>query len=175
MIETPYWKQKTNYTCGPTALEIVLAFYGDKLTQNELAKLAETNKDTGTDHKPLINAARKRGFYCYVHRNATIHLVRDFIHRGIPVLVNYVEPATNEGHYSVVVGFTHKNIIMNDPYFKKGFRMKIKKFEERWYDCPETHKYKRWILVLSPKKFDLGRQYEPTRAPSSKARSSSRR
>lgn len=160
VIKFPYVKQRKLNTCGPAVTEMMLKFFGVKLTQEKLEKLERTTKD-GTGHKGLIRVARKHGLYCFVQENSNLYLLKHFISLGLPVVVNYIEPSSNDGHYSVVVGFDAKNLIMNDPWNGKNFRIKYSDFQERWFDIHKGNKYKNWLLVLSKRKFSIGRQYSP--------------
>lgn len=87
--------------------------------------------------------------------NLLFHVVE-----GIPVIVDYTEPTSNEGHYAVVIGFNKKRIILNDPWNGKDFSLPYKEFERRWIDHNGRWS-NRWYLVLSKKEFSTGRQYFP--------------
>jgi len=157
MIKLPYFHQKKDYTCGPASLRMVFNFFGLKTNEEELKKSLRPNKRIGTKHGALIKVARKKGFYCYIHKKANLHQLRNFIDQGFPVIVNYIEPESNEKHYSVVIGYNKKKIIMNDPWIGKNFKIKDKEFEKRWHG---EHN-KKWIMIISRKKFDTGKQYYP--------------
>jgi uncharacterized protein YvpB len=163
IISVPYVRQTNGYFCGPAVIEMLLGFSGVKATQKELAKTGKTKsyraKVPGTMHNGLIKIARKYGFYCYVHESSSLHLLKHFIIDGYPVVVNYTNPSNNEGHYSVVTGFDEKDIIMNDPWEGENFKIKKEEFLKRWLD--KELNTKRWMLVLSKKKFEIGKQYFP--------------
>ncbi len=159
-IRVPYFSQKKGYTCGPASLEMVLKFFGVSVVQDRLEKVEKTKKD-GTSHGGLIDAARKYGFYCFVDKNSSISMIKHFVGVGLPVIVNYIEPSDDEGHYSVVVGYNEKKVIMNDPWNGKNFEMSWSDFESRWHG--QKPKSPKWLMVLSKKEFDLGRQYSPTK------------
>lgn len=160
MLRVPFFGQQKEYTCGPASLGMVFGFFGLRTSETSLARLAKTTRE-GTSHLHLIDAARKKGFYCFVHEAATVNQIKHFVDIGEPVIVNYVEPSTEEGHYAVIVGYTKHSLIFNDPWNGKRFKMSVKEFIRRWHDCHEGHKYRRWILVLSKNKFELGKQYYP--------------
>jgi len=157
MIKIPYFHQKSDYTCGPASLRMIFGFFGLKTNEEELKKSLRPNKKIGTKHGALIKVARKKGFYCYIHKKANLHQLRNFIDQRFPVIVNYIEPKTNEKHYSVIIGYNKKKIIMNDPWIGKNFKIKNKEFEKRWHG---EHN-KKWIMIISRKKFDTGKQYYP--------------
>jgi ABC-type bacteriocin/lantibiotic exporter with double-glycine peptidase domain len=154
-IEVPYFKQKKNHTCGPASIKMVFRFFGLHAREAELARVMKTKKE-GTEHSGLIMIARKNGFYCYVHENASLNQVKHFIDLGLPVIVNYLEPDSEEGHYAVVVGYGLRRIVLNDPWNGKEFKIFLKDFEIRW------NERKRWMFVLSKKEFNVGKQYKPS-------------
>jgi len=160
MINLKFFKQKEEYTCGPAALRMVFDFFDKKFSEERLKKDLKPNKKIGTKHQALIKEARKKGFYCFVHDNSSMSNLKYFIEKGFPVIVHYIEPSDNLGHYAVVVGFNKKKIILNDPYNGKNFKIKIKEFEKRWRP-EEKISQKRWMMIISKNRFNLGRQYAP--------------
>ena len=107
---------------------MVFDFFDVHLKEKELKKELKTNKKRGTNHEHLIKKALKEGFYCYVHDNSSISQIKHFIEIGLPVIVHYIEPSSNDGHYSVVVGCKRNKLIMNDPWNGKNYKIKLKTF-----------------------------------------------
>lgn len=161
LLKFPFFYQHSESTCGPASLKMVFDFFGLKFREKELARKAQTLK-SGTKHASLIETARKNGFYCYIHDKSSINHIKHFIDVGLPVIVNYIEPSGNEGHYAVVIGYGRNKIILNDPWNGKKFKMSYKDFKERWHDSHKNHSYYGWLMVLSNEKFDIGRQYAPS-------------
>lgn len=157
MIKIPFFHQETGYTCGPASMKMVFDFFGLKISEKELKKKLKSNKEVGTNHEYLIKTAVKNGFYCYVHKNATINQIKDFLDEGLPVIVHYMEPSSDEEHYSVIVEIKGRKIIMNDPWNGKRFKLSEKDFTGRWHGKSRRG----WLMVLSKKNFDLGKQYNP--------------
>ena len=162
-MRVPYHHQHTDYTCGPTALEMVFDHFKKHVKERTIARIARTTKKYGTFHKGMIDAARKEGFYCYVHENASISQVRHFLDEGLPVIVHYKEPVDNDGHYAVAVGYGKNALVLNDPWNGRNFRVSFKEFEKRWHDEIKGNQYTKWVMVVSPEKFELGKEYAPTK------------
>jgi len=158
-LDVPFHRQKTDYTCGPAALQMVFGYFKDFISQEELAQKAKTDKENGTTNQHMIETVRKNGFFCYVNDNSTLNEIKHFIELGLPVIVNYIEPSDNEGHFAVVSGCTRRNLILNDPWNGKGFVLKQSDFMERWRNQSGTHP--QWIMVVSGEDFHLGKQYGP--------------
>ncbi len=159
-MKVRFFHQKRGYTCGPASLKMVFDFFGLKMTEEKIAKIAKTHK-SGTSHLHIINTARKEGFYCYVHGGATISQIKHFIDFDLPVIVNYIEQKTKEGHYAVVIGYDRHGLILNDPWDGGHYKIKYKEFYKNWYDYHGRDKYSRWFIVLSREKFNVGKQYGP--------------
>src|SRR3989344_7241504 len=103
-MKVPFHHQHTNHTCGPAALEMVFNYFRKRVAEKKIASEAKT-KEYGTLHSGMINAARREGFYCYVHENASIKQVLGFVDQEFPVIVHYIEPSGNDGHYSVITSY----------------------------------------------------------------------
>ena len=140
---------------------MILKFFGIRKSEKSLAKEAKTNNDIGTSLHELINLARKDGFYCYIQEMSSIHILRHFISQGLPVIINYVEPSTNDGHYAVVIGYKKGEIIMNDPTNGKNFHISNKELYRRWNGRPYNNS-KKWIMITSKTKvFERAQKKRP--------------
>jgi hypothetical protein len=87
------------------------------------------------------------------HENASISEVKGYLKKCTPIIVNFIEPDNNEGHYAVVTGHAKGRLIMHDPWNGPNFTMTEKDFVKRWYAGFEKKKH--WILVIeraAPKK-----------------------
>ena len=163
-MRVPYHEQLNSYTCGPATLQMVMGYFGVHKNQRELAKKMKTKPWKGTDNKDLIRRATHEGFYCYVNNESTIFEIKHFLAMGLPVIVNYIEPSEDEGHYAVIVGYFFRWLILNDPWNGERFKISEKKFLARWYDSRK--RYPRWIMVLSKKDMHFGKQYRPRKGKS---------
>lgn len=157
----PYFKQRASYTCGPASIKMVFRFFGLKLNDEELVRSLKATKSNGTRHMALINLARKKGFYCFVHENSSLNTIKHFVDIDLPVIINYIEPSEDEGHYAVVTGYKKGRLIIHDPWNGKHFSLSYGDFQKRWKSKYESGS-KRWILVLSKKPFNIGKQYFPS-------------
>jgi ABC-type bacteriocin/lantibiotic exporter with double-glycine peptidase domain len=159
-LAVPFYKQDKHYTCGPASLQMTLQFFGLRISEEELARLAKTSH-AGTAHADLVCAARELGFHCYVNADAQLEEIKYFLNLGLPVVVNYVEPTDEDGHYAVAIGYTKNKIVLHDPWNGPNFTLSQEEFLRRWHDSTgSTH---RWLLVLSNQGFNLGRHYAPAK------------
>jgi len=147
ILKVPYFKQDTDYTCGPTSLQMVLDFFGKFKSEAKLAKEVHCRKETGSSHIHIIEAVRREGFRCREKHEASIEDLKESLKEHLPAIVNYTEPVDNADHYAVVIGFSHSNIILNDPADGQNFRISEKEFFERWHSAH----CRRWMLVVYPR------------------------
>lgn len=159
-LDVPYFKQDTGYTCGPTSLQMVLAYYGLRESEAQLAKELETEMENGTCHQNMITSALERGFHCYVNDNSSLEEIGFLLAHDIPLIVHFLEPTDREDHYSVVVGLTGKDVVLNDPWNGEREHLSRRAFVNRW-TCDEVGRCKEWLMAIMREPLPLGKQYHP--------------
>lgn len=159
-LDVPFFKQDTNYTCGPVSLQMVLAYHGILESELALREELQSHPVTGTTHQAMITAVTDRGLHCYVNDNATREELVQYLAQEIPVIVRYVEQSTSEDHYSVAVGASDSEIALNDPWNGERVRLTWREFEARW-TCDELGTCEQWLMAVAREAFPLGRQYHP--------------
>lgn len=112
----------------------------------------------------MARTLRRHGFRVLVKRNTTTFddLRRYVNQHHLPVIVNwystFIPPAT--GHYSVVTHIDRKTITLMDPEIRKHRTMKLKDFNQVWFDFEGDLAYRapplkvdfRVMIVAIPKK-----------------------
>lgn len=136
--------QETLYKgyCGPAVLKMVLRFYGIEKFEQELAKLAGTTKNGGTDDKALVAVFKKFGLKSKIKNNADFSDIQKCLNKNIPVIVDwftrgrkdYPDSAVADGHYSIVVGLDKKFIYLQDPEIGKIRKLARDDFLRVWFD-----------------------------------------
>lgn len=159
MIDVPFFRQDTGYSCGPSVVQMVLRFYGKVVSEEDLIKILDTKKSTGTKHGPIIDTISENGLYVYVNSDSTTDELRYLVSLGHPTIVHFVEPSSDEGHYAVAIDVGDEHIILNDPWNGEGFKMTLIEFASRWKS--EGGDFQQWLLAVSNNEFPLGRQYTP--------------
>lgn len=144
-------RQIMPWSCGPSALKIVLDYYKDKRDIRYLIKETGCDK-TGTLHLGFRKILRKLNYKFFEKQtNSKLKDIENFLKKGIPVIVDY--KAYHGGHFSVIMGMDKKRFLFSDPaYDKKVKWMKKKDFEKRWWEEDEPGKIvRRWMLAVFPK------------------------
>ena len=153
VLPVPHFRQSPGL-CGASALQAVLAYWGKKHSEQELADLSHSNPDDGVEAPELLEAARAVGFDGFYHDDAELDDLKRYLDLGLPVIVNWW--STNQGHFSVVVGMDDKHVYMVDPEKDRPFsRMPLDEFDGNWFDFKEpeqTDLTRRRLLVVAPHK-----------------------
>lgn len=147
-MKLPYYHQKNCYFCGPTSLKMVLEGFGIRKTEDEIAKLAGTRKKKYTTHQGMIEACRKSGCSCFVHEDANMANVKTFLKAGLPVIIDWTDNKSDDGHYSVITSLKGDRIFFSDPWYGPNYGIDRKTFEEYWDDCLTGGH--RWVMVILP-------------------------
>lgn len=159
-LPVPYFKQDTNYTCGPTSLQMVLAYYDFKDSEKNLAELLNTNKDTGTRRVDMHKLATELGFHCYVNDNAALPEIDFLLQLKVPPIVRFIEPDNNEDHYGVIIGMTDDDVVIHDPWNGPSCHFSKEDFQKRW-TCDVIGDCDQWLMGISPEPIPLGKQFHP--------------
>ncbi|OHA88726.1 MAG: hypothetical protein A2653_00295 [Candidatus Zambryskibacteria bacterium RIFCSPHIGHO2_01_FULL_43_25] len=158
-LNVPYFKQDFIYSCGPAAVQMVLAYFHIRESESNLIEELGVSEEMWSSNSLMIEVFRKRGLYCYVNKDGTLEQIKNFLEEGIPVVVNYIEPSAEDGHFAVVVNLTDSVIVLNDPWNGENFVLNREEFLNRWHSKYDDAS--RWYLAVSDKDFDLGKRYRP--------------
>jgi len=140
-------RQSANYSCGATALQAVLSYWGIDIEEGELMRLLNTNPDYGTDENDIVRVARQMGFVAEIRDNLTLEDLEKSIREKVPVIVDcqswrgsaYSNQSWADdwydGHYMVVIGIDESNVYLEDPYTlgSRGF-IPRQEFLDRWHN-----------------------------------------
>src|SRR3989344_6115816 len=120
MVEFPFYKQETKYTCGAAAMRMALEFCGIKKTENRVAKLLGTNKVRGTWHKSFPIVAEKFRLNHISMRDATIKDLREYRKKGYVIIICFFYPYEKFDHYILLKKIGKKYIYFFDPFFEEN-------------------------------------------------------
>jgi len=140
-------RQSTEYSCGASALQAVLSYWGKDLDEDELMRLLHTSPETGTYPEDIVRVARELGFEAEVIENLTLDEVEKSTKKGNPVIIcgqawisreeaeKAVTDDWEDGHYVVILAVDKEHVYLEDPFVRlgKGF-MPRQAFEEHWHN-----------------------------------------
>ena len=137
-------RQVTEYSCGASALQSVLSYWGRDVSEEELMKLMHTTSEEGTYPEDMVRGASALGFKAEAKENLTLDEVEKFTADGKPMIVvgqfwrtgspTAVAEDWSSGHYVVVLGVDKDHVYFQDPFMpmSKAF-VPRKTFEEHWH------------------------------------------
>ncbi|MGC9345839.1 MAG: C39 family peptidase [Candidatus Bathyarchaeales archaeon] len=137
-IDVPFYYQVKTYYCGPAALQMVFDFYGENVSQFEIAEVARTvpyvtytdelrraahfsNMSTSMGSEMAENitgyTARKLGYAAFEMWGMTLDELKALIDRDFPIilLMRWI-PGEGYGHYRVAVGYNETHIFLHDSW-----------------------------------------------------------
>lgn len=165
MIELPIGRQTFDFDCGVKALQLVLAYYGIDIREDELIGQLQCNSK-GTPVKNMISVAEKHGFQVMAKSDFSLEMLKQYIDEKHPVIVlvqawaeRYMtledwKKDEEDGHYVIVVGYFGSIIVFEDPSSFRRTWMTEEEFLVRWHDVdPRTkERLDHFGLVLLGKK-----------------------
>jgi ABC-type bacteriocin/lantibiotic exporter with double-glycine peptidase domain len=130
-LNVPFVPQRKD-TCGAASLTMVLRYWSDTVSHDEVARELVRPELHGIAGSQLADFARGRGLEAVAYRGDMAQL-RDFVGKGRPLIVAW-HLRGSLYHNVVVVGFDdeHGTILVNDPAAGPSRAVKAAKFEKRW-------------------------------------------
>ena len=155
LLDVPHYLQSDDSTCGPASLRMVMSFYGLDLSEEDLAGACGHSYELGCKSEDMACAARELGFEVLLKNNSTIDELSRLVNAGVPVIVDWFCGDPPEGHSSVVIGVSEKNIYILDPFLEEMRVVAKEDFRRCWFDFYETpitpgNLYVGQIMVLKP-------------------------
>ena len=155
MLRLPAYKQTPGY-CGPTALRMVLEYFGVRKSEAALARRSGCTRRRGVTSEGLLAAARGLGFTGSIQDRATLADLRHWVaRRRVPVIVDWF--SSDESHFAVVADIHGTRLTLYDPEGGKLRRLPWATFRRVWFifrgtDRPsKTALRVRRMLVIYPR------------------------
>lgn len=162
LIRVPLSRQATDYTCGASALQSVLGYYGENVREAALAKQLRSNYEAGTRYQDIARIAKKRGYSVSIIRNAKLENLKALLDKGIPAIcliqawperhVNYKDD-WDDGHYVVAIGYDENNVYFMDPCTLGNYTfIPTSEFLDRWHDRTTGERLVHFIMTVTKPK-----------------------
>ena len=161
-IATPMTRQYDGYTCGVTALQSILGYYGVDQRLDQLALALKPDPEKGTHYLRLAVYARSLGFEAEIRNEMTLTELQECIDQKKPVLLAiqawadsrsaYSSTNHEDGHYVVAVGYDDKNFYFMDPSTLGHYTyIPVGEFVSRWHDYDSFGKkvLKRFGMIIA--------------------------
>jgi predicted double-glycine peptidase len=141
----PDVRQSTGYSCGASALQAVLAYWGTSEREDRLMARLHTTPEQGTSPDDIVRVAREFNLRAELKEGLEMADLEAALEEGQTVIVDlqaWRESADapwsqtwDDGHYVVLLGADAANLYFEDPSLL-GARGSIPKreFLDRWHD-----------------------------------------
>jgi uncharacterized protein len=159
ILPFPGFRQTFNWNCGTTSLNMILAFYGHDVNEDELIKISGANKKEGTPIEGLKIASKKYGLRFKEDFTMSTKDLRDNIDNGFPSLIMIQawslldnpdwDNEWGQGHYIVNIGYTKDKFIFADPMSIKRVYVTESGLNSRWHGHDDNgKKIGKWGLTF---------------------------
>jgi len=147
LLKVPHIHQNHHSSCGVSALLMQYQYLdvnkkGETQTTlwNKLKEPALIDKGEYTPIMNSVKDAENRGLMVIIgrvflnHQDSALQPIEEFLKNGIAVEVQQQSKVDKKfGHAKLVIGITQEDIIVNDPFYKKGARkINKEKFLKIW-------------------------------------------
>ncbi len=159
LIRVPLTRQSTSYTCGVSALQSVLGYWGDEQREDVLSKACKSDKKIGTAYQRIADYARSRGFDVDIRKDMHLGDLKGLLDKRQPVIcliqawpereVNFSKD-WDDGHYVVAVGYDSEKMYFMDPSTLGHYTfIPTAEFEQRWHDTDGKEKLFNFGMIIS--------------------------
>lgn len=159
LLNFPDNRQSTDYTCAVSSIGTILAYYGVDYREMDMAKALGSTETEGTDVDKVIHFLNLNGLQTDIRENMNINDLIYYINKDIPVLIaiqawgnknNYIDEWQN-GHYTVVVGYSKNKIIFSEPSLYNLGYLSYGELMNRWHDRDDKRNYVRFGIAVHGK------------------------
>lgn len=146
LLQLPDVRQATPYTCGVSASQAILMYYGIDAREGRLAEEFGTTEEAGTSPEQIIAGLASYGLTATIKENTTLEDLRANLKQGWPTMVaiqawleTYPAPDWSknweDGHWVIVVGMDKEKVYFEDPSIlgSCGWLTQTE-FLARWHD-----------------------------------------
>lgn len=126
---------------------MLLSFHGVRRSEAALARALRTTEARGTNRADLMRVARTEGLRVKAG-GMTLAELRAATAGCGPVIVNYVEPHEDIGHFAVALAVSDRTVTMADPWHGEAFELPLGEFSRRWLGYKTRNATKGWGLAV---------------------------
>ena len=137
LLPVPYEKYAGKSWCLPASAAMVFKYYGEDITQAEIASKLIVNGDASTFR--LVSYSRELG-YPAAWKLISITEIEGYLREGIPLIViQKYSLTTRNTHCRVITGFdsVKAELTLHDPAGESGYKMSYKAFFDLGFDSSE--------------------------------------
>lgn len=157
----PDVRQAYTYDCGASAVQSVLAYYGNNVREDVIMQALGTTPEDGTNTADIVRFLKEEKFDIK-SGTMTLDTLKTFIDMDYPVIlaiqayrddecINYRNDY-EDGHYVVAVGYDDDQVFFEDPSSFNKTYLTYQELEDRWHDADGMKKYEHFGIVVVGKR-----------------------
>lgn len=128
-IELTNYQQRDVHTCGFVAALTVVHYFNQDIPAKDVLTAVRPSLNHGLNRYKLIGGLDSLGITPYYCNDLTIDKLREYVKRGVPVIVSVWPDEWMNDHWTVVWGFGEDSI-----YLTNYGRLPLTEFYEQWSD-----------------------------------------
>lgn len=143
-----FYRQQTDYTCGAASMRMILESVGIIKSEKEIARIMETNEESGTWNKDFPKLAEEYKLNYSVKRNASLKNLKEYHKKGYKIIVCYYLPNEDVSHYAVLNKIDSKKVYLYDPEMGPNHKYSLKEFNKLWSITSKHDKERNWMFAI---------------------------
>ena len=130
-LRVPFVRQE-KYLCAASCLAMVRLYWGETVTQYEIAGKAGWTEGRGLTVGSIQTYLDTLDGYRYRMGAGDIGLLKGWLEQGCPVIVALAGSSSDIQHAVVLTGFDQRGFVFHDPGRGEGMRLKFERMAKRW-------------------------------------------
>ena len=131
-IDIPNLRQSTGYSCGASALQMLLSYYGVNTREKDLMKELDTNHEKGTDTDDIVKVSNEKfKLNAKRHDDASIKSLLNHIKNKIPTIL-LIKSEDKGDHFVLPTGTYDDGILIRDPAEIQNSYIPFQTLENNW-------------------------------------------
>lgn len=157
-LNFPELRQMSNFSCGASALQSILQYYGIEKREDDLAKEVNATEYYGTHLEDIKRVAEYYGLVCDVLFDMTIEKLKENLDKGIPVMISLQAYKADskidwpdrwdDGHFVVAIGYDNEKVIFEDPSVTCRTFLGNDELMDRWHDVDDNGNQRQGIGIV---------------------------
>lgn len=135
-IALNYYAQDDKWSCWAISLKMLLEHLGIKESKRKMIKKLDVKPNIWTENENIIWTIKSYGLDYIEKENTSIKELKNYIKSGYPALVNYFNPITKVGHYSIINWYDKENKVFYflDTRNGQDYSLGFKDFKNIWHN-----------------------------------------
>jgi len=166
MLNFPETRQATSWTCGDSAVQTVLEYYGIDDHEMDLAGFLGSTETNGTSILKMIKFLNMNGLQTDCKEMMNVNDLIHYINKDIPIIMmiqawgdktDYTKE-WGDGHYTVAIGYTKDKILFSEPSLYTTGYIGYRELMTRWHDEDENKRYVRFGCAVYGKSIKFNKE-----------------